>query len=292
MRFGAFWYGGRLSAFEFCCLQSFVRNKHEITLFSYDKIENAPAGVKLCNANKIVKEEYTKRFLLGGKPSLTPFSNYFRYKMFLATDLVWVDADMFMLNSFAIRDDENLFALEDDDSICNAILRIARSEPLLPELIRRTELLMDKNLVWGQCGPKLVTEIFKDGSAGRELHPPHEFFPIHHFDFWKVFLPEHFDECAQACQNAKTIHLWNNIINRIGFWKNLLPPEGSYLYSLLKEVGPGAGFVGICPDYLVRNMTDNWRARWTGEDLRLKPLMKQFVPSIRKTLKYHFDKER
>ena len=43
--FGTFWAGPRLSAFEAACLQSFAVRGHPVTLFSFESVENVPAGV-------------------------------------------------------------------------------------------------------------------------------------------------------------------------------------------------------------------------------------------------------
>jgi hypothetical protein len=287
MKFGTFWAGSQLPAVEFCCLQSFARHNHDVTLFSFDKIEPLPEGVRLRDAGEIVKKETLDRFLIRGKPSITPFSNYFRYKMCLMTDLTWIDTDIFMLKSFEIPDGENLFARESEKSVNGAILRIIRSEPILPELIRRTELSMDKNLRWGKTGPRLLTEILMEKAFHAMTHPPEEFYPIHFHDFWKVFLPEYYDECVELCRNAKTIHLWNNIIDRLGFWKDMLPPKKSFLHHLLTQGEMQSHFIATYPDYILRRMVENWHMRQNGKDLGIISVAKQIIPGIRRTIRHH-----
>jgi hypothetical protein len=287
MKFGTFWAGNRLPGLEFCCLRSFTLLSHDVTLFSFDKIENLPEGVHLCDAGEIVNKDTVNKFLIQGKPSLSHFSDYFRYKMFLATRLAWVDTDMFALASFDIPDDTNIFALESEKSICGGILRVIQTEPALPELVRRTEFLMDKNMRWGGTGPLLLTGVLGNEVIRSATHPPEEFFPIHFSLFWKAFLPEYYDECSNLCRSAKTIHLWNNIIDRLGFWKDMLPPKGSFLHALFMKETSDTPFVATYPDNVVRQMIENWRMRGNGKDLGIKTLASQIVPSIGRTVRHY-----
>ena len=290
MKFGTFWYGNKFSAFEYCCLQSVIDHGHEITVFNTDadSLGPVPPGVQLRSASEVVDPKSLGMFLIDGKPNMSHFSDYFRYKMFGATGLAWIDADMFMLADAAIPDGQNIFALEDEGSICGAILRITANDPSLKELIRQTEARMGRDLRWGETGPKLLTRVLGQDKVFALAHRPSEFFPIHYLDFWKMFLPEYTDECVAKCKNAKTVHLWNNIVDRLGFWKNMLPPEGSFLHGLFAKYASQAGFVTTYPTSATRKLVDNWLFRQNGGDLRAEALIKQMLPSLRRTLKHRF----
>lgn len=283
--FGTFWAGQRLSAFEAACLRSFTVRGHPLTLFSFDRVGDVPEGVSLANAREIVDISTLPRFLIDGQPSLSHFSDYFRYVMFDKTDLVWIDTDVMMLADFDHDPRRNLLALEDARSICGAVMRIGTGDPSLPTLIARTEALMDTRMRWGDTGPRLLTQVCGDrlGAVQRkEL-----FFPIHYDEFWKVFLPEHFDECQALCRQACTLHLWNNIVDQLGFWKDLLPPEGSFLHHLFVQNGSPGSFRATFPVANMRRLVDNWRASRSGSRLGVGSVVRQMVPSVRRTVRHY-----
>jgi hypothetical protein len=76
------------------------------------------------------------------------------------------------------------------------------------------------------------------------MKDPKEFMPVHYDEYYKLRLPEFAEECAEKCRNAKTVHLYNDILDRIGVWKILLPPEGSYLHYLFSAQKQVNGFRG------------------------------------------------
>jgi hypothetical protein len=286
-KFGSFWAGKRLSAFETACLHSFVARGHSVTLFSFDQVQDTPPGVALADARQIVEPSSVSRFLIHGKPSLSHFSDYFRYAMFAKTDLTWIDTDVVMLASFDHDPHQNLFAREDERTICGAIMRIASDDPALPALIKRTEAFMDSDRMrWGETGPRLLTQVF-GGRVAREARGKERFFPIHYDEFWKVFVPEHFDTCAALCRGSYTLHLWNNIVDRLGFWKDLLPPEGSFLHHVFTADGSAGYFPATFPKSNMRQLIENWQGRQSGSSLGIRSVFRQILPSIGRTLRHY-----
>ena len=45
-RFGTFWKGPSLSAFEAARLHTFAAGRHDVTLFSYEPVANVPIGAE------------------------------------------------------------------------------------------------------------------------------------------------------------------------------------------------------------------------------------------------------
>jgi hypothetical protein len=283
--FGTFWAGPRLSAFEAACLHSFVVRGHQLTLFSFEPVGNVPEGVVRANAQDVISPSSLTRFLINGRPSLSHFSDYFRYVMFSKTDLVWVDTDVLMLADFAPDPGRNLLGREDARSICGAVMRIRRDDPLLHTLIQHTEALMDTRMRWGDTGPRLLTQVF--GDALEVAHPPERFFPVHYDDFWKVFVPDHFAECQALCSKADTLHLWNNIVDQLGFWKDLLPPEGSFLHHLFVQCGSQAYFRATFPLANMRRLIENWQAGSNGSRLGIGSVVRQMMPSVARTVRHY-----
>jgi Alpha 1,4-glycosyltransferase conserved region len=286
-QFASFWHGPPLAPFEAACLHSFVEAGHEVTLYGYEPVGNLPAGVRRGDAAKIADRAKMDAFRIGGKPSVSHFSDYFRYRMFARTEHTWIDTDVLLLRSWEQPPQRNLLALETPTSLCNAVMRVASDEPWLPELIERAEALTAGPMRWGETGPRLLTKIVGTQALMAQAAPPAQFFPIHWDDFWKVFLPEHADECRALCREAHTLHLWNNIVERLGYWKEFLPPADSYLHDLFVEHGGAPYFRGVFPLRNMRQLVENWRSRQTGDQLGIRGVVRQLVPSLQRTLRHY-----
>ena len=64
--------------------------------------------------------------------------------------------------------------------------------------------------------------------------------PVHWYSCARVFNPKKIKMALNLTKHSYTIHLYNQIINRIGLPKNILPPRNSYLYNLM---------IKTCPEY-------------------------------------------
>ena len=272
-----------MPALDRACLRSFAHAGHPVTVYGYAPIADLPAGVAFGDAREIAPEASVRRFRWRGEANLSHFSDYFRYRLFAATDATWIDTDILLLRDLPPRGAGNLFALETPTSICGAIMSIARADPHLPTLIARTEALMDTDLVWGATGPRLLTRTL-GGDVVRTARPTGAFFPIHYDLFWKAFLPEAAEECAHLAAGAATHHLWNNLVVSMGVWKELAPPEGSFLWHALAHAGTLELFRDVYPADVMRRMVANWRFRKTGADIGALALARQALPSLGRTL--------
>lgn len=286
--FATFWSGTQLSAFEASCLHSFAVRGYETIVYSFDLIENVPDGVTLVNASEIAPAAALTRFLYEGKPNLSHFSDYFRYLLFSKTKHVWIDADMLMMRPVRFPLGRTVLACERRNSICGAILRLDSDKPELARLIAETEAAMDRELIWGQTGPRLLTSVFGHAGVFRAAHEPKLFFPVPHDDFWKVFLPGFRDECAALCESGITVHLWNNIVDRLGVWKMLAPPAGSFLAEQFEADGSMRFFRDAYPAKVMQQMVENWLLRKNGGDLGIRNLSRQLVPSVFRTARHYW----
>jgi hypothetical protein len=282
--FATFWHGPRLSAFEAACLHSFVAAGHGMTLFSYSPVEGVPAGVRSAPAEPIAEAARLGSFRVGGAASLSHFSDWFRYRLQQRTPLTWVDADMLLLRSWPQEPDQLLLARETPDMLASAVLRVPASEPWLDELVAQCEALADRPLRWGETGPRLLTRIA--GARAAQAVAPALHCPVHWDDFWKPLLPEHADECRALCAQARTLHLWNNLIDGLGYWKDWLPPAGSYLHECFVACGAAPLFRGEYPLPNLRRLVENWRSRQTGRHLGLGGVLRQLLPSIARSWRF------
>ncbi len=279
--FATFWSGRRLGGYEAACLSSFSRLGYQMTVYSYGGIDNLPDGVSSRPAAEIVDERFESAFLIKGVPSPSHFSDLFRYRLFQRTDAIWVDSDMFLLRSFEQDLPTTLLARESEDNLCGAIMRLSRDDPALSCLVERTEAVAGRELAWGETGPRLLTAVFGsrvlNASFGPEL-----FFPVHYDEFWKVFLPRYRTECEDLCRNATTLHLWNNVVGKVGVWKDVLPPPGSYLHEQFVAHGLTDLFHGVFPADVMENVIDNYRMRMSGAFGDITKLAHLVIPGLRR----------
>jgi len=278
-RFGAFWMGGDLSPMEQACLQSFVARGQDVTLFSYDAIANAPPGVRRQNAAEIVDPGRIGRFIYASTPNIAHFSDYFRLKMFEIVGLTWIDSDVVLVDPQRMPSwPGGLVGREKQGGFNNAVLYICDVH-LQRKLISEVEQLEGQDLTWGETGPRLLDRHGPQIARSETIHGPELFYPIDHDSVWKALLPEHRAWCEAQCRSAATLHLFNNVLVRMGYWKSIAPPVGSYLHARFQESDALRFFEATYPETVMRHLTHNFVASHTGEDLGLKAVLTQMLPS-------------
>ncbi|GBR03259.1 hypothetical protein AOE01nite_05470 [Acetobacter oeni] len=284
--FGTFWHGGRLSAIECACAYSFIRQGVSLTLFSYDPIENAPDGVLIEDARTITPQHMTSRFILNNNPHYGHFSDFFRYRMMLENNMTWIDLDMMVTGKIPDQSSGDIIAKEHGKGYNGAILYIS-SKNILHYLISETTRLMDKNLRWGETGPLLLGKMVRKFRNQVTVSDVSKFYPIAHGDIYKILLPEYADWCRDRVSTAATLHLFNNILVKTGYWKDTLPPQGSYLMEILENTESTGFFQNQYPTDVMENIIRNYRMRLDGTDLGIKNIIRQTIPSLKRTYRHY-----
>ncbi len=223
-----FWHGSDLSVYEELSLSSFVRLGHQVQVFSYHPLR-AIAGVERLDAATILPEAEVFTYQTGpGKGSFAAFSNWFRYKMLHQLGGTWIDADVLCLKPF--------FTLPSpcvgwqDSSLCNsAVMRFPPGHPLTKQMYDRAREL-GQDVVWGQTGPRLLTEIVLDNRDQVSILPRQAFYPIAWRDAWRTLSSREARRCERAGATSYCVHWWNEMMRRIGVGRDKLPPEGSYIH--------------------------------------------------------------
>lgn len=285
--FAGFWRG-TLAPLEQACLRSIVVRGYDVTLYSFEPLQGVPAGVATADAREIVPEASAGRFIHRGRPDLSHFSDYFRYNLSLKSDRIWIDTDVLLVAPFSGPVPSTLIAMERPGEICPAVLRLPRGDPRLRGLVAATEAKMDRELIWAETGPKLMTKVFGGDAIMRDALPPSAFFAISHHDFWRAFLPSEREWCERTAADAIGVHLWNNIVTLLGYWKDLAPPAGSFLYDRFAADKSLDLFSGTYPEQVMMRMVDNYRLRLSGGALGVGSIIRQAVPSIRRSWQHRF----
>jgi len=229
INFGSLWIGNPLSKVEQTALSSFIYHGHSFTLFVYDMSMKVPKGVVKEDANKIIPE--SKIFKV--QNSYGPFADMFRYTMISKTGLTWTDTD-----SICLRSDWNfgeyLFGFEEDDRLANGILRMPQDSELVKFLIKNSVSYDKDKIVWSEIGPLLVTKGAKRFNVLKYAQPPETFYPIHFWQWKKIWNPDHKDEVLLKSKDAHTLQIWNQFLNRENINKNDLP-KGSAIHHLYNK---------------------------------------------------------
>jgi hypothetical protein len=276
MRIFTFWQDSPLSYIERMCLASMLAAGHSVDLYSYDELEDVPAGVSVKDARLIMTEDRIIRHKSTG--SIALFANLFRYEGLRRGAGMWLDTDVLLLRSLDGMGDY-IFGWEDHKSINNAILLLPPESDCLKLLLeftaapilvppywsyRRQLLQLARSFVgmqkpveelgWGAIGPKALTHFVK---STRQIHltqPFDVFYPIHWRDvaaFWSAdYQPEsHFTSSTRA------VHLWNKGLKRTRVHP---PPADCFIARMCKRFGiePTAP-----PGETVRTATD---LTWSG----------------------------
>ena len=196
------WIGSSLSVMEKLSIASFLQNGHEYHLYAYDEPLNVPAGTKIKDANEILPA--TAIFQYKDRPSFAGFSNYFRYKLLLERGGWWADMDVVCLREFDFPDD-NVFASElnsGQEIVASCVIKAPRGSDLMLSACRVCQAKDPRELMWGETGPNLMTEMVRTHRLDKYQKPYYIFCPIS--DFEKILAPH-----IAIHPAAYAIHLWN-----------------------------------------------------------------------------------
>jgi hypothetical protein len=261
--FATFWHGP-LPGLIRACLASFPAKGAALTLFAYDLGRAPPPGVALRDAREICPDpSLAARYRVGGEPSLATFADRFRYELLARTQFCWVDADIVALRPDAIGGPAiwgRQPRAKGKALINNAVLRLPPGDPVLEDMLARARAAEGRDIGWGAIGPFLLTEIAEAHGADASAAAPERFFPVAPDDFWRLFDPDSRDIVAQAARSADLLHLWSELLRRVGYDFDAAPPRGAYLYELFSEIGALASFARPCGRDEIAAMVARWRA--------------------------------
>jgi hypothetical protein len=236
-----FWNHRNISIYEYCCLNSFLKNNFQVNVYSYVDI-NLPKGAKLKNASEILNKNEIKKFVHGKKPRcLAAFADKFRIELQKKNLGWWFDMDVVCLKSakyFLQLEKKNKFIIgkEVKNKINTAVLKI--NDHLLSNEISRDIENIGYTIKWGEIGPNLITKILKTKKIYHKAQPQWKFYAINYKNFDLLILPKNKKKAKILTKNSFVTHTYNQIFNRFGIPKNIMPPKGSFLYEIFIKYSP------------------------------------------------------
>ena len=225
------WIGTELSVMEQLSIASFGLNGHEYHLYVYDEPKNIPAGTVTKDANEILPS--SRIFQYKQYPSYAGFSNFFRYKLLLERGGWWADTDTICLNPFDFPE-EHVFATEmckELEVVNSGIIKAPMGSRVMAYAWEVCQAKNPEELVWGETGPRLMSEAVRRFSLEECKKPHHVFCPIGYSDWHKVLEP---DAEAPLDETSYAIHLWNEMWRASSQDKNA-QYHSNCLYEQLKR---------------------------------------------------------
>lgn len=274
-----FWDKKKINLFEYCFLKSFVKNNFIVNVYSFEKIK-LPKNVNLKDASKILKKNVMRKFIHQGvRGCPAAFADKFRIELMKKTKGWWFDMDMICLkkaNEFKkLEKNKIIIGLETDNYVNNAVLKISDLNFL--RIISKEINQKGYIIKWGEIGPKLITKLLKKEKKFDGVFPRNFFYPINFKNFNYLILPKYYKDAKKLCKKSFTIHSYNQIFNRFGIPKNILPPKGSYLHEKFLEFSPELKLHESLPEYTALRLLE----KKNGFRENLNDLIPSFLRSIR-----------
>lgn len=253
------WIEGPLSFLELLCLHSMRDAGHEVILWRYGEVPNAPDFAVLRDAREVL-EDAIRLHARTGSPAL--HSDLFRYRLLAAhPGAVWADTDAYVLRPLVPRGGHlhgwesvhrvngGVLALPATGATLRALLEFtADPHPIPPwfEPEERARLsaaaaagapVPAGELSWGLWGPQALTHFLAaTGEIGHAL-PTEALYPIPFRDR-RVMLKKAAKAEARLSPATLSVHLYGRRMRaRLREKEGGLPPEGSWLAAALDRHG-------------------------------------------------------
>ncbi|WP_306521775.1 glycosyltransferase [Rheinheimera sp.] len=248
------WIGGCLSAVEQLVVQSYLQLGHHFVLYTYEGVQQVPAGAEIRDANKILDK---KHIFVNNKGSLALFSDWFRWEMLYRHGGYWVDMDMVCLQVLPQQPDI-IFGWE-SELVGSGLLCFPAGHPFcrfmadscaepnrwlpydnlrlkLKKLVRRYLQGNHRgNVGWGEIGgPKGLSRAVEFFGLQPYVQPETMFYPVH-FDSWQQIYQGGIQ--LADLTGSYTVHLYNEMLRQHGYDKNQQYPQHSLLEQLKSRFG-------------------------------------------------------
>lgn len=228
------WIGPILGELPAICLNSFIKNKIDFHLYTYDVIQNVPPGVIIKDANKIIDKCHIFK---DNKLSYATFADWFRIKLLYDVGGWWVDCDVLFVKKFNFKA-KYVFATESYISnagleirICNAVLKMPRKNIVAEKILNRIKIRLNditvKEISWTEIGAGYLMDVLIDEGLEQYIVIPEVFCPNAWNDFDKVSSTD----CVHIKKDTYAIHLWNQMWR----WNNQVPFENLMKGSILDQ---------------------------------------------------------
>ncbi|MEO8451929.1 MAG: glycosyltransferase [Gemmatimonadota bacterium] len=236
-------------------MASFVAQGHPLHLYAYTVPRAVPEGVTLVDARTVLDHKHLFRHRQTG--SVSPFSDWFRYRLLFDRGGIWSDADVICLRPL-LYDRPEVYAWQEQRSVCGALLGLPPGHPLSAWMLECCEhpnrvLPYDDDAVrwrkwrrklrgrgrsfikWDEFGPGGLTKAARHLGYIEKALPFWHFYPIHHTNWHTVFDTSLSDNPGLLAE-SRALHLWHEMFRSLpGFDKNARFPDSSVFEQLWRR---------------------------------------------------------
>jgi hypothetical protein len=252
------WIGKALSITGQLCIRSFLKHGFSFKLFAYGSIESVPEGAEILDAETILPE---KDAFVHKSGSLSPASDWFRYRFLYHNGGIWVDMDMICLRPFTMLR-LPWFAREDSSTVATGILAFQAGHVILKEMERfasdpsavtpwdtaaqanlkaqTASLVPDvvqrrRNAEWGWAGPCEFTKAVEYFGLSDLVAPAWTVYPVH-YGVWRHLFDGTVKLDGNELAGTFGVHLWGELIRREPDVLQNIAPNGVFA-NLLETHG-------------------------------------------------------
>lgn len=228
-----FWAYGAFSQLELLCVNSFVKQGHDLWVWTYDRIGNCPKGATLRDANEILPESSVFTYKNG---SIAAFANLFRYALLMKHGGLYVDTDVIALRDASSLPTHSYLVTEKTKQqsairINNNVIHCPSPEHgnIIDLALAFAKQFPTEKLEWGDTGPKLLTVLHQAyPKVSFQLMPPSFANPV---NWWECPVPL-LAANSPLPEAATFLHCFNEMWRRRGIDKNAPYPKGSLMAEM------------------------------------------------------------
>lgn len=212
-----------LPELQHLALKSMLLTGHNVTLYSYNKLNNVPPGIKIANGDEILDRSTIFKYKEGfNKGSFSGFANWFRAKRLYEKGGAWFDCDILAiknLNEFNLKDNIISSQYNPDGSIYpnNAFLKLKKEDKMLNVMLNYMNDVKD-NVKHGDTGPILLNSMIEGQYTEYKnyLVNPNFIASINFFDYEDYLKPTKDIVNKLNFNKIWGFHIWNAMFRQYG----------------------------------------------------------------------------
>ena len=237
------WVGPRLRWIEQLAIKSYLDNGWRFQLYTYEDVENVPAGCEVLDASAIIPTREV--FKEGGGSglhagSVGAFSDLFRYKMLYERGGMWTDTDVINLKRYD-PDGRRFISTELSDAgtvtLNGAMMAAPAGDPFVAVAYERArDLLLGDDMFFTRIGPYLLAELIIDrGVNAIDLAPLGFLSPINWMNTGSLLQPFEAVSGRPEFKNASNLHVYTEMWRILGLGLDKPPAATTYLGKLYEH---------------------------------------------------------
>jgi Glycosyltransferase sugar-binding region containing DXD motif len=237
MRVHMLWAFGELSQLELLCVNSFVKQGFDLSVWSYNSNLSCPSGATLRDAREVLPESTLLNYQ---RSSIAAFSDLFRYAVLMQHSGLYVDTDVIALRNASLMAPQHPFLVTErtqnssNFKINGNVIYCPNPERgvIIDLALSVAKQFSIEKMEWGDIGPNLLTALHcAYPKVSFQLMPPEFANPIN----WWQSPEELLTQAGHISENTFFLHCFNEMWRQKGIDKNAPFPAGSMMETLAQK---------------------------------------------------------